>query len=198
MIKRQEIQNTILDAALSIALEHGFSQVTFEKIAKIADVSFGTARNYFVQTGKPIWLCLGEYVADIGYNFLEDRMSVYRQKANFNPVHAYIRIMFEWSVKYRAHTSFWLYAYHVSSTDETEDNIGKNSFERAWLRVEGYVNEAVGRGIYQPVTKSMNVAKSIHSVLLGYWISFLVSHSKPSEKDIDTIIRVIDQILMTP
>jgi AcrR family transcriptional regulator len=160
-------ETAILDAFVELAQFKGVASVTLQDVAESAEVAFGTVRYHFSEAGLNLTQEALIHVIKKAYAFIDERLYASRTQPDFNPLHAYVRAMFEWAKSYRADGSLLVYYYYLCTT-KTQVAIPNAVFlERARLRVESLVHESVGRALYAPVIEPVAVATKIHLQVLG-------------------------------
>jgi AcrR family transcriptional regulator len=186
----------LIEAYLSLCAEHGVLEVTLQKVAKKAGVAFGTVRYHF--SGENLDLAQASilYVVEEGYRFIEASLYEAQLRKDYNGIEAYIRCTFEWVRKKRAHTSFILYYYYLSATGARLVLRNEAFVKRARARITSLLYEAIGRGLYSPQGKPEELARRIHSLLLG---AVIVAGTEGApgahEAQLEMTLRTANQIL---
>lgn len=160
-------ETLILEAYLALAQQKGVAGLTLQEIADRAGVAFGTVRYHFNQEGRDITQEALLYLIKKAYIFIDEKLFTERGRDGFNPIHAYVRAMFEWVKSSRAEGSLLVYYYYLCTTQAKVAIPNSVFLERARLRIESLIHEAIGRKLYAPIESPADVALKIHLAVLG-------------------------------
>jgi hypothetical protein len=161
------IETEILEAYSQLQYQKGASNIVLQDLANEAGVAFGTVRYHFNQAGRDVAQEALIYVVKKAYVYIDDQLFKARSEENFNPVKAYVKSMFNWIQQSAPDSSLLIYFYYLCSTKVSLTIPNQVFLERARLRIEALVHEAVGRKLYQPPADVSQVALQIHMTLLG-------------------------------
>lgn len=163
----QNAKDKLIESYLALAYEKGVSQITIQMIADRAGVAFGTVRYYFDGESEKIEFSALKYLIQKAYVYLEETIFKDRNQPGFDPIRSYVKNMLQWIHAYPAHASFLSYYYYLCST-KSETPIPNQLFlQRSYLRIESFLNEAVGQGLYPQLENKNLLSKIIHSAILG-------------------------------
>lgn len=197
--KNPSVEIQILDAYSQLQYKKGANSVVLQDLANEVGVAFGTVRYHFNENGKDIGQEALLHVLKKAYAYIDEELFKARPTKNFNPIKAYIRIMFNWVREFPAESSLIIHYYYLCST-QVEQIISNQTFlDRARLRIEALIHESIGRKIYTSLTDVPSLALQIHMVLLG---ACMVVGTQRNDKEFDLQVKlcqdVIDQILKKP
>lgn len=161
------VETEILEAFSRLQYEKGVCQVVLQDLAKEVGVAFGTVRYHFNQAGREIAEEALVHVIKKAYIYIDDRLFKARSEENFNPVQAYVDAMFNWVQQSTADSSLLAYYYYLCSTQVSVMIPNQVFLDKARLRIEALVHEAVGRKLYKSPADVSRVALQIHMTLLG-------------------------------
>lgn len=176
--KNESITTEILDAYSNLQHEKGAANVVLQDLAEHVGVAFGTVRYHFNQAGKDIAQEALIHVVKKAYVYIDNEIFKARSNKDFNPVLAYIRSMFSWIEQSEQDSSLLIYYYYLCTTKTIVAIPNEVFLEKARLRIEALVHEAVGRQIYKMPTDVSTVALQIHMTLLGACVIAATQRSK--------------------
>lgn len=189
-------ETQIVNAYIRLCHEIGADNVTLQKIADRAGVAFGTVRYYFSSGEKAIYDEAFKLVLMNSYRSIEDLLIEHRKKGSFNPVHMYVETMFQWAKSFPHEGSYLIYMYYLSAAKVPLQILAGETVERARLRVEGLLHEAIGMGIYKPVKDAAECAAKIHSLVVGFgFIALSFRDPKKFEVQKRLCTKAIDEVI---
>lgn len=192
----QSVRDAIVFAYIELISEIGAANVTLQKVAARADVAFGSVRYYFADSDEALHDAAIEVVLRTPFLMIEEEMFRARKKKDFDPVKTYVETMFLWISKYPSMGNFLIYFYYLSSTKMKLNNLNADLVDRAHSRIESYINEAVGKGVYQAPKDISLAAKAIHSSLIGAGFIGLSMKSKSEIHERKQLcLKLVDRIL---
>lgn len=192
----------ILRAYIDLCYDIGAASITLQKIADRAGVAFGTVRYYFASEKKQIHDEAFKSVLMSSYKSIEDIFFELRKSPKFHPVHAYVEAMFRWASENPADSSFLMYLYYLSSTRVTVAFPVSSTVDRARMRVEGLLHEAIGKKLYPNVRDSAACAAQIHACVVGFgfiahgFIALGSSGKKKFEDEKSKCLEAVDSIVL--
>lgn len=161
------VKTDILEAYSKLQYEKGASNVVLQDLAKEVGVAFGTVRYHFNQAGREVHQEALIHVVKKAYVYIDEHLFKARLKEDFNPVQAYVRSMFSWVQQSAPDSSLLAYYYYLCSTKAAVAITNQIFLERARLRIEALIHEAVGRKIYPAPVDVSRTALQVHMTLLG-------------------------------
>lgn len=176
------IQTGILEAYSRLQYEKGAAHVVLQDLAEHVGVAFGTVRYHFNQAGKDIAQEALIHVVQKAYVYIDNEIFKARSEKEFNPVLAYVRAMFSWIEQSKPDSSLLVYYYYLCTTQTTVSIPNEVFLEKARLRIEALVHEAVGRKIYKAPAEVSAVALQIHMTLLGACVIAATQQSQAQYK----------------
>lgn len=186
----------ILEAFTRLQYQKGAAKIVLQDLAKEVGVAFGTIRYHFNQAGRDVSQEALVYVIKKAYIYIDDQLFKARSQETFNPVQAYIKAMFSWVQNYPADSSLLVYYYYLCSTQVSVSIPNQVFLEKARLRIEALVHEAVGRKLYPPPADVSKSALKIHTTVLGGCIAAGTQRSEEQyELQTTLCLAVIEQIL---
>jgi hypothetical protein len=157
----------ILEAYSRLQFKKGASKVVLQDLAEDVGVAFGTVRYHFNEAGRDVAEEALIHTIKKAYSYIDDHLYHARKTKSFNPVMAYVEVMLKWVKEFPAEASLIIYYYYLCST-EVKVSISNQVFlEKARLRIEGLIHEAVGRKIYSYPSDVSKLALRIHMTLMG-------------------------------
>lgn len=191
-----DVQTGILEAYSQLQYQKGAAQVVLQDLAEEVGVAFGTVRYHFNQAGRDVAQEALIHVVKKAYVYIDDQIFKARQEKDFNPIHAYVRAMFAWVKQSAPDSSLLVYYYYLCSTKAPVAIPNQLFLEKARLRIEAFIHEAVGRKIYAAPSDVAHVALQIHMTLLGGCV--VASTQRMEDQYLlqsDLCLSVIDLIL---
>lgn len=190
--KAGSVETEILEAYSKLQFQKGASNVVLQDLAKEVGVAFGTVRYHFNQAGREVAQEALVYVVKKAYVYIDELLFKARLQEDFNPVQAYIRAMFSWVQQSAPDSSLLIYYYYLCSTNAPVAIPNQIFLERARLRIEALIHEAVGRKIY-PAPKDVSLtALQVHMTLLG---GCMVAGTQRDEKQYQTQMELCQNIV---
>ncbi|GEM_PF-2372821 len=189
-------ETDILEAFTQLQYQKGAANIVLQDLAKEVGVAFGTIRYHFNQAGRDVSQEALVYVIKKAYVYIDDQLFKARNQESFNPVSAYIKAMFGWVQHYPADSSLLVYYYYLCTTQVNVNIPNKVFLEKARLRIEAYIHEAIGRKLYGPVDDVAAAALKIHMTVLGGCIAAGTQRSQEQfELQAALCLAVVEQIL---
>lgn len=189
-------ETDILEAFIRLQYQKGAANIVLQDLAQEVGVAFGTIRYHFNQAGRDVSQEALVYVIKKAYVYIDDHLFKARSQESFNPVSAYVKAMFSWVQHYPADSSLLVYYYYLCATQVNVSISNQVFLEKARLRIEAYVHEAIGRKLYPPLSDVATSALKIHMTVLGGCIAASTQRSEGQYKlQTELCLAVIEQIL---
>lgn len=189
-------RSQVINAYIELAHRIGVPNITLEKIAAEAGVAFGTVRYYFNSESTAIHDEAFKRVLERSYANIEIIFSQLRARKDFNPLHSYAEAMLKWVHDDRAAGCFLIYYYYLSASETPHEVSLTEIIEKARVRVESLLLEAVGMGLYRRVPNTKDCAQIIHSTVVGHgFVALALKTKKAFEQQTDLCIRNIDSLI---
>ncbi len=183
-------------AYVELCYEVGADNITIQKIADRAKVAFGTVRYYFANEEKALHDEAIKLVLTHSYQVIEEIFFELRRKSTFDPIDAYVDTMFQWIAEHPDEGAFLIYFYYLSATRLGLGMRASETVDKARLRVEGLLHEAVGKGLYEPVVNAAETAATIHALTIGFgFIALTFSDHKQFNVQREFCRRSVKQLL---
>jgi hypothetical protein len=134
------------------------------------------------------------------YRFIEEEMVKKRMvSSTFNPIESYIEVMFKWLETKPAYASYLCHYYYLS-TSKIELAVNNHVFlKQAYLRIESYLHESVGRELFAKPKNMSFAVRQIHSLLMGCCLIASIGRTKQgleTQKEIclDTVRQLLKSL----
>lgn len=165
-----------LQAFVELCASVGIRNITLQKIADQAELSFGTVRYNFPDEASDIESEAFEYVLKSAYNLIEARIESDRSQGEIpDPLQTYIEAMFEWLAGNREQGSYLLYMYYCGTTKTSLKPLVDQTIAKARSRIQTLYLEGVGRKLYSSKIDPSELAATIHSLVVGHGFIALAS-----------------------
>jgi hypothetical protein len=171
-------RDLILKTYFEISNREGMESVTLQKIANNSGLALNTIRYHFNRQGLSLSKVALDYVSDKTYEFLDAGMLKARSQKNFDPVHAYLNLTFDWMSQQPIQASFLVYYYYLSSTQVELAIDNKELIEIAQQRISGLIYEGIGMKLYKINGSVDQLKRQIHMVLLGACMVVITSRNE--------------------
>lgn len=178
-----ETERAILEAYLRLSISSNVTEITLQKIAKEAQVAFGTVRYYFADRSLDLLQAALIFIFKEGYEYIESRISKERMKSDsrdFFALECYIKANFDWLRNRYGHAHLIVFYYYLSSTQTKMEITSDQFFETARKRIEAYLLEGAGAGLFQKPKDVKRTAHQIHGALVGLMVN-AISESYPKK-----------------
>lgn len=163
-----DIEMKILESFVQLSYQHGAHQVSYQMLADSTGLGYTTIHYHFPTKTTDIYQRALVYMFQEAYQFIDKEMLKEQMKGNgYNPIFDYIKVMFTWVRTKSAHASFLCYFYYLM-TSKAQIVINNSFFlSRAYLRLESYLHESMGRKLIPEVQKVSEIVPKLHSVITG-------------------------------
>ncbi len=171
-----EKRQRILNAFIELIGETGAHQVTLQKAAKRAKVSFSTAHYYFGGDWNVIFTEAVTYVANTAQEYTTQYLERHSSQKS-DPLEVYINATFQWIIDLPDHARMWLFNLHYSSLNPNEAALHEQFIERAQKRLLRLLHEAKGKKNSTFTSEpNLDLAKSIHLLVYGAGIMAIIQN----------------------
>ncbi len=155
-------EKEMVEAYLKLALQEGFANLTLQKIAAAAEISYGKAHYYFGGDREILLQGIVELVAKeaqiFALDYLKDKLSL------GSPLTRYIDATFAWAKAKPHHASFWLYYYYLCTIKGHLRRYNPKFLTAARERIIGLLRLERPNFLAGEI---QTIATSVHSALVG-------------------------------
>jgi hypothetical protein len=162
-----DLKDLILRTYFEICWVDGVETVTLQKVADRSGVALTTVRYHFQLKGLSLSQVAQNYVSDKTYQYLDAGMLQARALPGYDPVLAYIDVMFSWLEQEPVQASFLVYYYYLCSTQVSVEIENKELVEIAQRRILSLVYEGVGRKLYSFTEDPIRLSAKIQMLVTG-------------------------------
>lgn len=172
----------ILNAYLELAYKDGVSKITLQKLSSATGLSPSNVKYHIDNAPSSLEELAKEHIRNHINLYLENEIFKDKQGSKFNPLHSYVQHMLGWAYEHKVYSSYLIYIYHLTSTDEKNDY--SKILSKALSRIETFLNEGVGMGIYPLNIKNKSeIIRSVHALILGQLVILTNLKSKAEYKN---------------
>lgn len=157
----------ILEAALKLGRKIGIENLTLQKIAQEAKVSYFAVHYHFGGKDKNVNRSVVEYVGTEAAGYISRKLETASHDRQMDLVESYIRGTYEWAQEKENHAIFWLYYYYLCAVDKKLGEINRAILANAKQRITRLIFENIGRKKMPPMAGVENLASEIHQTLMG-------------------------------
>ena len=195
--KSEEKRQRILDALLKIAYKEGIDQVTYQKVAKVAKLSYYLV-HYYYGKGPVSLLDAGiDHVGKRAQEYISNYITTNAKKMKKKMIHQYITGTFKWSRDFPEQSSFWIYYYHLCSRRKDMIKLNQELIHNAYIRIERLIREDIGREHYPILDNIDDLAEVLHNHLMGSVIKFLTVGNKVQfDGFVQKVLKTSDELIM--
>jgi AcrR family transcriptional regulator len=192
----EDTRRKILEAAIRLIRKIGVENITLQKVAKEARVSYYAVYYHFKDKGDELTHAAIEYVGKEAQKFISAKLETAAQDPDADLIAAYIRSNIEWSCERPEHASCWLYYYYICSSHPKLRGVNSATMEVARQRIERLINESVGRQHMAKPRDAKRLAFQIHSHVVGAFVTTQIDNdpnvvSRVIELEIDAVRKLI-------
>lgn len=169
-----DTRDTLIEAYLKLCTRVGAGNVTIAQIAKESGYSFGTVRYHFAGENANITQSAILHVLEEATRFLQRQIALAKDQPGYDPIEVYVRTNFIWMKELPGHCRFILYYYYLCSTQVSL--VAENSvfLKVSRTRIEDFLAEGIGRGLYPRAKDLKQLSISVHNVLIGACIGAMI------------------------
>ena len=190
------VKELILKAFFELCAAEGIEFVTLQKIADRSGVALTSVRYHYQPQGISLTQVAINYVSDTSYEFLDSHMLQARRASDFDPVLAYIKIMFLWIQEQPLQASFLVYYYYLSTTKVSLKVENKELIEIAHRRILGLIHEGLGMKLYKYEGSNELLSVQIQMIVLGGCLSAITSRNAEfAARQQEICLQLVSQLL---
>ncbi len=161
--------------------EVGIRNITLQKIADLAELSFGTVRYCLPPEECDIEIEGFDFVLASAYKYIEATLDYERiNNSHLSPLEVYAIAMFDWIAKAPEEGAYLLYMYYSGTTRTASRAKVEVTIQKARSRIEALYLEGKGRNLHKTKWSAKEVAMHVHSLVLGHAFIALASRNKTS------------------
>lgn len=192
---KTDANQAILNAYLEISYNEGVAQMTLQKLSTATGLSPSNVKYHIDNNNETLEEQAKVFIRNHINLYLETEIFKDKQSNGFNPLHSYVQHMLGWAYKYKVYSSYLIYIYHLTSTQEKNDY--SSILLKALSRIETFLNEGVGMGIYPLNIKNKGeIVRSVHALILGQLIVLTNLKSKTDfQSRVQETCKMINLIL---
>ncbi len=177
-----ETRKKILDAVIRLSHQYGIENITLQKAAKKAGVSYFAVHYHFNREKVNLAKAAIDHVAEVAETLIEKKLRQASQDPTANLLEAYIEAQFSWVQDLPEYASLWLHHYYLCGAEQVSQKTRLEAIQSAQLRIRKTLLESIGKGQLPPLDSIESLAEKIHFEVLGALLMaiFLSKNQKKS------------------
>lgn len=189
-----ETRTQILKAAVNLAFRIGVENLTLQKVAAEAKLSYFGVHYYFGGKDQGFTEEAARHVGNEAQKYISAYIDREAGDPKTNLLKSYIRGTLKWAHKEKEDASFWIYYYYLCSKPGSIQDLNQSVVEGAQIRIQRLLDECIGKRQIPRVRDTEALAALIHFQLVGAGV-MLISLNKNWQATADLTLQAVDALI---